>query len=230
MRPQVPADAHVSEPPARRDKANLAVNPIDAFVGARLRAEGMEFSPSADPSTLLRRLWLDLVGLPPPAAEVESFRNDHSIGACERLVDRLLDNPHFGEKWRGTGSMPPDTRTATVSKRTSRVIHVESIVTGSSTLSTRDLPYDEFIIQQIAGDRAPARHASPDRRDRIPAQLDAQRGGRSRSRAVPDGRNVRPHGLHRQERPRADDPVCAMPQPQIRSDHARRILSGCSRF
>ncbi|MBI4557068.1 MAG: DUF1549 domain-containing protein, partial [Candidatus Hydrogenedentes bacterium] len=74
-------------------------NPIDAFVLARLETEGLESSPEADRPTLIRRLSLDLIGLPPTPAEVDAFVNDASPYAYESLVNRLLASPHFGERW-----------------------------------------------------------------------------------------------------------------------------------
>jgi len=74
-------------------------NPIDNFVLARLEHEGIEPSPEAPRSTLLRRVSLDLTGLPPTPEETAAFVNDNRPDAYERLVDRLLASPHYGEKW-----------------------------------------------------------------------------------------------------------------------------------
>src|SRR5262249_30660909 len=73
--------------------------PIDAFVLARLEREGLTPSPPADRRTLIRRLGFDLTGLPPSPAEVEQFIQDGSDDAYERLVDRLLASPRYGERW-----------------------------------------------------------------------------------------------------------------------------------
>jgi hypothetical protein len=74
-------------------------NPIDAFVLARLERDGMSPSPEADKATLIRRLSLDLIGLPPTITEVDAFLADDHPNAYERLVDRLLASPHHGESW-----------------------------------------------------------------------------------------------------------------------------------
>ena len=74
-------------------------NPIDRFVAARLETEGVAPSPEADRATLIRRVSLDLVGLPPSPADVAEFVNDNRPDAYERMVDRLLASPHYGEKW-----------------------------------------------------------------------------------------------------------------------------------
>ena len=102
------------------------------LVGARLRAEGMEFSPSADPSTLLRRVWLDLVGLPPPAAEVESFQNDHSIEAWSDSSTGCSTIRTSANAGRGTGWMPRDMRISRVRKGHGALLGVDSSATGSS--------------------------------------------------------------------------------------------------
>jgi hypothetical protein len=72
---------------------------IDQFVLARLESEGIEPSPEGDKVTLLRRLSLDLIGLPPTPEEVADFLTDNRPDAYERQVDRLLDSPHYGERW-----------------------------------------------------------------------------------------------------------------------------------
>ena len=74
-------------------------NPVDSFVLARLQEKGLEPAPTASRAELIRRLCFDLTGLPPSPEEVRAFVQDRSPGAYERLVDRLLDSPHFGERW-----------------------------------------------------------------------------------------------------------------------------------
>ena len=75
------------------------INPIDDFVLARLEKEGLAPSPEADRVTLLRRLSLDLIGLPPTIEEVDAFLADKSPNAYEKQVERLLNSPHYGERW-----------------------------------------------------------------------------------------------------------------------------------
>jgi hypothetical protein len=74
-------------------------NPIDAFILAKLREQGLAPSPDADRRILARRLYFDLTGLPPTPEQVEEFLSDHALDAYERLVDRLLSSPHLGERW-----------------------------------------------------------------------------------------------------------------------------------
>ena len=87
-----------SEPPS----VPKARHPIDRFVLSRLNESGLTPSPSADPSTLIRRVCLDLIGLPPTLAEIDQFNNDFARNpeiAWQTLVDRLLSSPHYGERW-----------------------------------------------------------------------------------------------------------------------------------
>jgi hypothetical protein len=90
-------------PPARPEtpavtNIDWVRNPLDAFVLARLEAEGLEPSAEADKTTLIRRVTLDLTGLPPTPAEVDAFLTDDSPAAYQRVVDRLLASPRFGEQ------------------------------------------------------------------------------------------------------------------------------------
>ena len=77
----------------------MAANPIDHFVLARLEKENLKPSPEAGKVTLLRRLSLDLIGLPPTIAEVDAFLADQSTDAYQKQVERLLKSPHYGERW-----------------------------------------------------------------------------------------------------------------------------------
>ena len=103
-RPQVkPKSRHWAFQPVRRPQPprvqNAAKTSLDAFVLARLEKEGIEPSPEAETATLIRRVHLDLIGLPPTPRQVASFLADDRPDAYERLVDELLDSEHYGEKW-----------------------------------------------------------------------------------------------------------------------------------
>src|SRR5262249_47731673 len=87
------------EEPKVRDAIGWVRNPIDRFVLAPLEREGIAPSPEAERATLIRRLSLDLIGLPPSPAEVDAFVADDRPDAYERLVERLLASPHYGERW-----------------------------------------------------------------------------------------------------------------------------------
>ena len=91
---------------------------IDYYVLARLEHEGLAPSPEADRATLIRRVTLDLTGLPPTPAEVEAFLHDPSPNAYEKVVDRLLDHPATEKTWPGSGWMPPAIPTPTATRAT----------------------------------------------------------------------------------------------------------------
>jgi len=94
----------VKKPPTPSVKdAKWCANPIDRFVLAKLEATDLKPAPPADRRTLIRRVTFDLIGLPPTPEEVEAFVNDRSPDAYEKLIDRLLASPHYGERWAGTG-------------------------------------------------------------------------------------------------------------------------------
>src|SRR5262245_41141689 len=85
--------------PPKAAKPGSPVNRIDAFLLATMQSRGLKPSPRADKRTLIRRAYLDLLGLPPAPEEVEAFVNDRSADAWSKLVDRLLASPHYGERW-----------------------------------------------------------------------------------------------------------------------------------
>ena len=143
----------VKEPPIPVVKnAAWVANPIDAFVLARLEAKGLSPNPPADKRQLVRRLYYDLTGLPPTPAEVEAFAADSSPGAYDALVDRLLDSPHYGEKWgrnwldlvryADTNSYERDDPKPNAWRYRDYVIR---------SLNA-DKPYDQFVREQLAGD------------------------------------------------------------------------------
>ncbi|GIW94453.1 MAG: hypothetical protein KatS3mg110_2494 [Pirellulaceae bacterium] len=126
--------------------------PIDAFILARLEAEGLRPAPPATKVALIRRAYYDLIGLPPSPEEVRAFLADDSPQAFERLVDRLLQSPHYGERWgrhwldlvryAETNSFERDAAKPFVWQYRDYVI--DSL--------NADKPYDQFILEQLAGD------------------------------------------------------------------------------
>ena len=114
--------------------AGWAVNEIDRFILARLEAEGLAPSPMAARTTLIRRVTLDLTGLPPTLREVDAFLADTSGEAYEKVVDRLLDSPRYGEQMARFGWTPPDMATPTSCTSTT-IARPGPTVTGSSTPS-----------------------------------------------------------------------------------------------
>ena len=147
----------VYRPPARPAlpavrAAAWAANPIDCFILAKLEAQGLAPSPRADKRTLLRRVTVDLTGLPPTAAEQEEFLADDRPDAYERVVDRLLSSPRYGERWAQhwldlvryaeTDGFKADELRLNAFRYRDYVIRALNA----------DIPYDRFLRQQLAGD------------------------------------------------------------------------------
>ncbi len=134
--------------------AAWAKSAIDRFVLAKLETEGLNPSPEADKTTLLRRLQLDLIGLPPTPAEVDAFLADKSPNAYEKQVDRLLASPHFGEKWaRQWLDAARYADSDGYEKDKSREVWFwrEWVINALN----KDMGYDQFLTEQLAGDLLP---------------------------------------------------------------------------
>jgi hypothetical protein len=144
--------------PAVKDAA-WGRNPVDAFILARLEAKGLRPNPPATRRELIRRASYDLTGLPPTPAEVEAFVADPRPDAYERLVDRLLESPHYGEKWgrhwldlvrfAETNSYERDNPKPHAWRYRDYVIRSFNA----------DKPYDRFVREQLAGDELPGHDA-----------------------------------------------------------------------
>ena len=129
-------------------------NPIDDFVLARLEQEHLKPSPDADRITLIRRLSLDLIGLPPTIKEVQEFVADKRPDAYERVVDRLLASPHYGERWGRhwlDAARYADTNGYEKDKPRSIWPYRDWVIKAFN----EDMPFDEFTIEQLAGDLLP---------------------------------------------------------------------------
>jgi hypothetical protein len=142
--------------PAQPPVNNLAWarNPIDRFILARLEKEGIAPSPEADRITLIRRLFLDLLGLTPSIAEVDEFMSDTRPDAYEHLVDRLLQSPHYGERWGRHWldlARYADSNGFNIDAPRSMWRYRNWVIDAFNT----DLPFDQFTIEQIAGDLLP---------------------------------------------------------------------------
>ncbi len=130
-------------------------NEIDRFILARLEAEGIAPSPEADRPTLIRRVSLDLTGLPPTPAEVDAFARDPRSDAYERLVDRLLASPAYGERWgRHWLDAARYADSDGYEKDTGRP-HAWRWRDWVIDALNGDMPYDEFAVEQLAGDLLP---------------------------------------------------------------------------
>ncbi len=148
------APIHPQTPP-KVSKAGFELrNPIDAFVADRLAKEGLKPSPQADRLTLARRVSLDLVGLPPTPEEADAFAADRSPEAYERLVDRLLSSPRYGERWaRKWLDLARYADSNGYEKDRDRSIwpYRDWVIRALNA----DQPFDQFTVEQLAGDLLP---------------------------------------------------------------------------
>ena len=131
--------------------ADRVKTPIDAFVISKLEKEGLQISPEAAKSTLLRRLHLDLVGLPPSIEEADAFLADKSSRAFEKQVERLLKSPHYGERW-GRHWLDAARYADSDGFEKDKPRFIWNYRDWVVSAFNRDLPYDRFIIEQLAGD------------------------------------------------------------------------------
>jgi hypothetical protein len=156
-------------PPEVRDQA-WACNPIDNFVLAKLEKEQIQPAAEADGLTLLRRATFDLTGLPPTPQEIRAFLADHSGNAYEKVVDRLLDSPHYGERWgrhwldvaryvQGRITFPGVKMTLGDQAFRDYVVRAFN----------EDKPYERFVTEQLAGDLLPTGKNSKEEFDQITA-------------------------------------------------------------
>ncbi len=141
------------ELPAVQD-AKWVRNPIDRFVLAKLEKEGLHPSPETDKTTLLRRVTFDLTGLPPTPAELKAFLADRSPTAYEKVVDRLLASPHYGERmamqWLDFARYA-DTHGYHIDSAREMWPWRDWVISAFN----RNMPYNEFTVEQIAGDLLP---------------------------------------------------------------------------
>lgn len=129
-------------------------NPIDTFILARLEKEGLAPSPEASKETLIRRVSLDLTGLPPTPKEVREFVADTSPDAYERLVDRLLESPHYGERWGKQWldlARYADSNGYEKDARRTMWPYRDWVINALN----KNQPFDRFVVEQMAGDLLP---------------------------------------------------------------------------
>jgi hypothetical protein len=136
----------------RASHPGWGANPIDAFLSEKMKVKGIKPAPRADRRTLIRRAYLDLTGLPPAPEEVDAFVKDSAPGAWERLIDRLLASPHYGERWArhwldlvryaDSGGFEFDVDRPEMWRYRDYVVKAFN----------DDKPYDQFIREQLAGD------------------------------------------------------------------------------
>jgi mono/diheme cytochrome c family protein len=138
--------------PAVRHRAQVR-NPIDAFVLQKLEAAGLALSPEADRPTLLRRASLDLTGLPPEPAEVQAYLGDPAPDAYEKMIERLLASPRYGERWARfwldlAGYADSEGKREQDLPRPHAWRYRDYVIRAFNS----DKPYDRFLLEQIAGD------------------------------------------------------------------------------
>ena len=145
-RPAIANPSNASEFPLK--------NEIDHYILDRLQQEAIPAAPKADKTTLIRRLSLDLTGLPPTDAEVAEFLADESDTAVDKVIDRLLDSPHFGERWAAMWmdlARYGDSQGYQKDPYRSIWRYRDWLIDAFN----EDLPFDQFTIQQLAGDLLP---------------------------------------------------------------------------
>lgn len=148
VRPEVPGAQAVADPAWRE-------HPIDAFIYARLAQADLEPNPEADRRTLIRRATLDLTGLPPTPEEVDAFVNSEDPAAYEKLIDRLLASPHYGEKWARHWLDAVRYAETDGYERDGKKLNMWRYRDYVIRAFNEDKPYDRFIMEQLAGDELP---------------------------------------------------------------------------
>ncbi len=134
--------------------AHWCRNGIDRFILARLEKERIAPSPEADRITLLRRVSLDLIGLPPSPKEIDDFSNDKRVDAYERVVERLLASPHYGERWGRHWldlARYADSNGYSIDSPRSIWKYRDWVIAALND----DKPFDRFVVEQLAGDLLP---------------------------------------------------------------------------
>ena len=215
---------HPAAPACQKCRARPS-SPIDAFIFRQFEEKGMEPAPRADRPTLIRRAYLDLVGLLPTPAEVDAFVNDSSPNAFAKVVDQLLASPRYGERWgrhwldvvryADSGGYEHDFDYPNAWRYRDYVIHAFN----------QDKPYDQFVREQLAGDELD--NPTPDSLDRhrlLPASAPAvqfrEKDNPSTATTYLDDMIATTSrgfmGLTRGLRP--------LPRPQVRSHHASGLL------
>jgi hypothetical protein len=156
-------DGHWAFQPVARPtipRSSASGNPVDAFIRSKLRENSLELSPQAEKQILMRRLFLDVIGLPPSPEEVAAFTADPDPNAYDRLVDRLLASPHFGERWARHWLDVvrfAETHGFEMNQPRPNAWPYRDYVIRAFN---QDLPYDRFIREQLAGDAFGAEEAT----------------------------------------------------------------------
>jgi hypothetical protein len=154
-----PYEPHWSFVPPTRPELPAGSHPVDHFIGQRLADEGLAPAPVASPATLVRRLYLDLTGLPPAPADIDAYLADQSPDRWETLIDRLMGSPHFAERlalpWLD-GARYADTHGYSIDDHRDMWAWRDWVIHAFQ----QNQPYDQFVLEQVAGDLIP--EATPD--------------------------------------------------------------------
>jgi hypothetical protein len=200
-------------------------NAIDAFVLLRLQKEGLKLSPEADKSTLIRRVTLDLIGLLPTPKEVEDFLLDESPQAYEKVVDRLLASPHYGERqarhWLDLARYA-DSNGYTIDGARLIWPYRDWVIKALND----DMPFDQFTIEQLAGDLLHGATLSQKVATGFHRNTSFNEEGGTDPEQFRVERTVDrgPDQHNRGSMAWFDGGLCPVPQPQIRSALAERLL------
>ena len=244
--PDVPIGAEVSPVgqgvTQRYTIARRARTPIDLFAQARLRGAGLSFNVDAPPAVLMRRVWLDVVGLPPSPRQIETYLTDPAPDRYERLTDRLLASAHYGERWgrhwldaAGYNEIRGREFGGKTTFLAEGIWRYRDYVINAFN---EDLPFDRFLIEQLAGDELVAwrgaEHYTPEIRRSLIATgflfgwpLISRRpnnNGRLGCCAPPASGTERYVADRGVESARFDSAMCPVPFPQVRADLTGRLL------
>ena len=213
-------------PPQRVEPPMVAGigHPVDRFIRARLAAEGVKPSPEADRATLIRRVTLDLTGLPPSPLEVDAFMNDARGDAYERVVERLLASEHFGERWARWWldlAHYGGQRWLFAGFHPARGVALPAVGGGcvQSRSAVRSIHHRAARGRPAAGCDHVAANGH-----RFSAQHAEQSRGRRGPRGVSRESDHRSHDDARHDVARADHGLRAVPRSQVRRDLAARVL------
>ena len=206
------------------------MNVIDRFILARLDKEGLKPSREADKETLINRVTLTLTGLPPTLDEVDAFLADKSPNAYEKVVDRLLASPAYGENmtayWMNIARYSESD--GFLDDHHDRLFwpYRDWVISAFN----KNMPFDQFSTWQLAGDLLPNATKEQKARDGISAGGQAHDGKRRDRRRVSRGVCAGSCQCDRTGLPRADHGLRPLPRSQIRSDCAEGILFACGFF
>ena len=232
--PGTGASSRSASPPRPRSGGPSGrARPVDDYVLAALEAKGLAPAPEADRRTLIRRVTFDLIGLPPTPAEIDAFLADESPRAYEKVVDRLLASPHYGERWgrhwldlvrfAETAGHEFDYDTLEAYRYRDYVIRAFNA----------DVPYDQFVIEHVAGDllETPRRHPTEGFNESILGTGFFLLGEGTHSPVdVSDDEAARVDNqidVLSQDLPGPDRRLRPLPRPQVRRDHDEGLLRPC---